>query len=248
MRIVSLAPSNTEILFALGVGSQIVGVTAFCDYPEKAKKLPQVGGWTTANIHKVLELKPDLVITSTFLQKDAPERFKDLPFKLLHVDPQDLASVYDSFVQIGEAVGRKRQAKALLTDMKKSILNIPKIPNNSKPRIYIEEWHKPPMVSGNWVPELVEIAGGKYFPIKPGEPSREVTLEEIQAFNPEIIILSLCGFGKRPSQEIITKREDWENLAAVRNNQVYVVDDSLFNRPSLRLTEGIDLLKEIIKG
>lgn len=254
MRIVSLAPSNTEILFALGVGDQVVGVTAFCDYPDEAKKLPKVGGWTTANVATVARLKPDLVITSTFLQKEAVKKFQDCPFKVLHVDPRDLKSIYASFVQISEAVDRKKEAVQSFKRLNHQIEKIrrtalKRLTNKAKirPRVYIEEWHQPPMVSGNWVPELVKIAGGEYFPIKAGSPSRAVTIEEIQAFNPAIIFISLCGFGERPKKELVTKRPRWEKLAAVMNNRVYVINDSFLNRPGPRLIEGLKILTKIIK-
>lgn len=253
MRIVSLAPSNTEILFALGVGEQVVGVTAFCDYPQEVKTLPKVGGWTTANSHKILALKPDLVITSTFLQQEAPQRFRNYPFKLLHVDPKDLNSVFESFLTIGKAVKRQHQARTLVKKMhqelKKPTRTTPSPTShnlNREPRIYIEEWHQPPMVSGNWVPELVVLASADYFPIKPSQPSRAVTDEEINAFNPEIILLSLCGFGKRPTADIVTKRKAWKSIYAVKNNRVYVVDDSYFNRPGPRLIKGLEQLGDII--
>ena len=246
MRIVSLAPSNTEILFALGVGNQLAGVTAFCDYPKEAKLLSKVGGWTTASTDKILALKPDLVITSTFLQKEASDRFKNLPFTHLHVDPKTIATVFESISQIGEVVGKKKEAKRIVGHMEKAISTIQQHHGSLRSRVYIEEWHQPPMVSGNWVPEMVAIAGGDYFPIQPGTPSRKVSGKEIKKFDPTIILLSLCGFGTRPSKEIVTKRKRWENLSAVKNNQVCVVDDSLFNRPGPRLILGIQLLSKLI--
>lgn len=248
MRIVSLAPSNTEILFALGAGDCVVGATVFCDYPQEVKTLAKVGGWTTANTQMILALKPDLVITSTFLQKEASSRFKNLPFSHLHVDPKTMATVFESILQIGEVVERKKRAQRLVDKMKREMHLLQKKNTRKQPRIYIEEWHQPPMVSGNWVPEMVTIAGGKYFPIQPGSPSRAVSEKEVQAFDPEIILLSLCGFGGRPSKEIITRRKGWENLSAVKNDRVYVVDDSFFNRPGPRLVLGIKMLSKLIAG
>jgi len=117
---------------------------------------------------------------------------------------------------------------------------------NKNPRVYIEEWHKPPTVSGNWVPSLVKIAGGDYSLIKAGVHSKEVTKEQIQKYDPEIIVISICGMADKVPKEWITKREGWENLSAIKNKKVYVFDDSWLNRPGPRLTIGLENLAEVI--
>lgn len=94
------------------------------------------------------------------------------------------------------------------------------------------------MVSGNWVPEIIRIAGGQSFPIKDGELSHEVTLDQVAAFNPDLIVISWCGAGNLADKEILLKREGWGNLRAVQSGHVRVIDDSLLNRPGPRLVEG----------
>ena len=94
------------------------------------------------------------------------------------------------------------------------------------------------MVSGNWVPEVLRIAGGVPLPLPPKNPSREVSLEEIRAFDPELIVLSICGAGSLARKELLTQREGWKELRAVREGRVRVIDDSLLNRPGPRLVEG----------
>ena len=114
------------------------------------------------------------------------------------------------------------------------------------PRVYVEEWHKPPTVSGNWVPNLVKIAGGNYSLIKSGTHSKEVSTEQMQKYNPEIIVVSICGMADKAPKEWITKRKGWENLHAVQNNKVFVFDDSLLNRPGPRLVNGLKKLADVI--
>ena len=243
MRIVSLAPSNTEILYSLGLEDKIVGVTAFCDYPEEARAKPKIGDWAHSHVENILALKPDLVFTSSIVQEASKEVFKNLPFRHVHLDPRNLEEVFESIRTIGEAT------EVLIVTMRNQIDGLVKTvyPSTNVPRVYIEEWHQPPMISGNWVPDMVRLAGGKYGLMNKGEVSRVVTTEEITAYDPEIAILSLCGYGERPKPELIITRPGWEDISAVRNRRVYVVNDTFLNRPGPRLVEGLRRLIRIIQ-
>ena len=246
-RIVSLAPSNTEILYALGRGKNIIATTRFCDYPPDAKKKTKIGGWLDIDLLQVKKMNADLVLTSTSVQEKIVQEARRLNLNLVHVDPRRLQEIYDSILTLGELTEKHLAAEKLVEDMEKKIENISrKALPGKKPRVYIEEWHKPPTGSGNWVPELVALAGGKYELISPGKLSKMVTTAEVKNYNPEIIILSLCGFGKKVNVEIITKREGWEQLNAVRTKRVYAIDDSLLNRPGPRLVQGLQFLVEKI--
>ena len=247
-RIVSLAPSNTEILYALEVQNRLVAVTRYCDFPEDAKKKTRIGGWLDINDNLVKSYNSDLILTSTFVQNKITSRYKKSEMNIVALMPTTLKGVFDSIIKIGKMVDKEKEAIKLINSMKSKLNEIQhkssKIQN--KPRVYIEEWHKPPTVSGNWVPDLVRIAGGKYDLIKSGTHSREVATEQIQNFNPEIIIASICGMSDKAPKDWITKRNGWEKLDAVKNNKVFVFDDSLFNRPCPRLTIGAEKLAEVI--
>lgn len=267
MKVISLSPSITEIIYALDAADYLIGVTNFCDYPEEAKQKPKVGGWSTANLQKVIDLKPDLVLTSTIVQGKAAEMFRGARFEHYHFDPRSLADIYESIIEIGELAGRKKEAIKLVRTMKEEVdvIAIRRLPewrsleiasssgrisrndNARRPRVYCEEWPNPPMISGNWVPELVKLAGGEYGIIKPGEISRPFTDEEVIAWDPEIIIMNYCGFGTRPKPETIKKRAAWQNISAVKNDKIYVIDDSLLNRPGPRIVEGLARLARIIR-
>lgn len=248
MRIVSLAPSNTEILYALGAGDQIVAVTNHCDYPKQAQKKPKVGGWARIDDKLVRGFKPDLVLTSTVVQHTAPLRYKSYGLNILHVDPRTLDEVFESWVTIGKAVGREEQAQRIVAHTKKKIRNLELEMRNLRyrPRLYCEEWHKPPMVSGNWVTDLAKLAGAQYTLVKKGQISRMVTTEEIQSYDPEIIVVNICGAGKKAKRWVITRRQGWENISAVKHGQVWVVDDSLLNRPGPRLFQGLSFLTRLV--
>jgi len=113
-------------------------------------------------------------------------------------------------------------------------------------RLYCEEWHKPPTVSGNWVPKVIEIAGGTSL-CPEGKVSYAVSVEEVQSFDPQAVVLSLCGFGDKAKPEIVSERKEWQRVRAVRENKVFVIDDSLLNRPGPRLVDGARWLQELFR-
>ncbi len=245
--IVSLAPSNTEILFSLGMGPQVVGITRFCDYPAETKQIKKIGGWIDAEYGKIESLNPDLVFTSTFLQEKIAKTLSSKGFSVVHVDPKNLGGVYESIIKIGDICGKLKESKKLVSGMMNEFDKIKKSGRNrGRIKVYCEEWHRPPTVSGNWVPDIIEIAGGKSM-IKSGQISRETNLQEITAFNPEIIIVSLCGFGEKADKKFITRRPGWHELGAVKDSRIVVLDDSLLNRPGPRLVEAAKELSGIIE-
>ena len=249
-RIVSLAPSNTEILYALGVQDRLVAVTRYCDFPKEAKKKPRIGGWLDINDELVKSYNPDLILTSTFVQNKITSRYKKSKMNIVALMPTTLKGVFDSVNKIGKLFDKEEESMRLIKSMKNKFNEIEnKIKKNrmkKTPKVYIEEWHKPPTVSGNWVPDLVKIAGGRYDLIKSGTHSKAVTTEQIQKYYPEIIVVSICGMADRAPKEWITKRLGWENLSAVKNDNVFVFDDSLLNRPGPRLVVGLEKLAEAI--
>ena len=240
MRIASLSPAVTEILFALGKGGSLVCLDQYSDYPESVKELPHLKGHQKVDIEEVQSFKPDLVFTSTLIQTKLAEELRKAELAVIRQDPRTLAGVEQSFGEIGTLLSCEDRARALslvfrqgMNEVKKRAQALPR-----HPHVYIEEWHNPPMVSGNWVPEVLRIAGGVPLPLPPKNPSREVSLEEIRAFDPELIVLSICGAGSLARKELLTQREGWKELRAVREGRVRVIDDSLLNRPGPRLVEG----------
>jgi len=247
-RIVSLAPSNTEILYGLNADDKLVAVTRYCDFPDEARKKPRIGGWLDVNDELVKSYKPDLLLTSTFVQSKITDKYKKNKMNIVAVMPTTLKGVFDSIEKIGKLIGKEKEATDLVDSIKNKFNEIQnKIKNQkNKPRIYVEEWHKPPTVSGNWVPTLVRMAGGDYGLIKAGVHSMEVTAKQIQEYDPEVIIISICGMADKVPKEWITKREGWQNLSAIKNDKIFVFDDSWLNRPGPRLTVGLENLARVI--
>lgn len=248
MRIVSLAPSCTEIVFALGCGDRLVGRTAFCDYPEDAQLVPALGGWTTANVESVARLRPDLVLTSTFLQDGIAAALRARGAFVCHSDPRTLADVLASFEAVAEALGVPERGRKLRARTESEL--VPSFPAGLSPhiRVYAEEWPSPPMASGNWVPDLTQLAGGLSL-LPAGVPSRAATLEEVRAFDPDVVVLNYCGMAAVPADQQVrrvTSRPEWDTLRAVRDGRILVLDDSLLNRPGPRLVEGSRQLRRAL--
>ncbi len=243
MKLISAAPSNTEILYKLDAGNQIVATTSLCDYPADARKKESIGGWSTnADLEKVIEKNPDKVFTSDRLQKEFREKLSDAGIETVHVEPETLEEVYRSIKRIGEEVNQEERAEEIVEDMKDRISQV----DLQGKKIYCEEWSDPPMVSGNWIPDLIREANGRYMEVE--GRSRETDEEEIKDFKPDIIILNICGAGVKADKTEITGRESWENLEAVEKGNVFVLNDSLLNRPGPRLVEGVRRLEEIVEA
>lgn len=244
MRLISLAPSNTEILWALGLGEQIVACTNFCDWPPQAKNTHKIGGWINTEPERIQDFKPDLIFTSYFLPE--PLRSWSGPGEIIHVQPKTLAEVYESIMTIGEFTGCGSQAQAVVLKMRAELESLRQERTEQQPKVYMEEWFQPTMVSGNWVPELVEIAGGTEVLAQPGQPSREFAIKELAVLDPDVMIFHWCGWGdprsdvggKRFDVKRVRERHGWNELRALQQGSVYFMDDSLLNRPGPRLVDG----------
>lgn len=240
VRVASLSPAVTEILFALEQQKKIVCTDKFSDYPEAARVLPKLPEHQKIDPEELKAFAPELVFTSTLVQARLAEELKKSGFAVIQQDPRSIGDLYESIRAIGMLLDCMPRAHALVETLQQGFNDTKRksglLPR--KPRVYIEEWHNPPMVSGNWVPDLIKLAGGIPLPLPPGSASREVSLAEIQAFDPDLIVLSICGAGSVANKELLTKRAGWNELRAVTENHLFVIDDSLLNRPGPRLTEG----------
>ena len=236
-RIVSLAPSTTATLAALGVDDRVVGVTTHCDLDR-----PVVGGWLNPDYERLAELSPDLVCTSDSLQAEIHEQLEERGYDTYHHEPSRLADVLDGFDSLAAAAGVSEAGRRLRESTEDRLAAVDRRVEShldagaSRPTVYCEEWSDPPMAAGNWVPEAVAAAGGRYPFVAPGERSQEVDRETIEAADPDHAVLHICGTGAQVSADRIYDRE-WAVDPAV-----HVFDDSLLNQPSPHLIAGIEQL------
>lgn len=247
LRIASLAPSNTEILYALGCEEEIVATTKLCDYPEQAKTKTRIGTWTQTENEKLETLAPDIILTSYFF----PESLHSYTGRgeIYHLNPRTLSGIYHAIREIGELVKKTKEARHLVQNMQRSFARIASCAreHNEKPGIYTEEWAHPPMVSGNWMPEIISLCGGQVMKnMDPGLPSKKIAGQDLFLWNPEMIIAHWCGRPQQSDIERIKSRPNWNHLAAVKTDNVFRVDDSVLNRPGPRLVDGAEQIHQCI--
>ena len=249
-RIVSLAPSNTEILFALGLEDKIVGVTDYCDYPEAAKNKEKIGGFSEPNIEKIVSLKPDLVLATDMHQKPV-EELEKLNIPSVVLDPKDFDDMFDSIEIIGKATGHQNEAMMLVKDLKERIKNVEdtvaKIPTDKQPKVYYELWPSPITSTGpgTFVDDIIQRAGGENIAKDAKKAYPQYSQEMIVAKNPDIIIFSHHGSSNQSVEDILT-RQGWENISAIKNEKVVYLDENLVQRATPRLVDGLEQFVKII--
>lgn len=236
MRILSLSPSSTEILFALGAADDIVGVTHVCDYPEAAKYKPQFGSWLHNDVDRLMAVQPDAIVTTTFL----PLELETLRAtnQLLHLQPHGLAGVFETIHQLGDLTGRTEAARELVHAMQRSFEQIRAAAPTRRLSVYCEEWPHPPMIAGNWVPEIVELAGGNPVGGVHVNPSTPVDVDALHAANPDVMLFHWCSMEDPGELDSIRQRKGWDAFRAVHGNALVRIPNSVLNRPGPRLVEG----------
>lgn len=249
-RIISLAPSNTEILFALGLGDKVVGVTNFCDYPEEAKAIEKVGDAFNMNVEKIVSLSPDLVVAIGGMT-EVMARLEELGIAVLVLQPTDLESIYQTIELVGQAAGAQDAAQALVAAMRERVEAITaKVAGlEERPKVFYELDATDPAKPytpgpGTWHDQFIHLAGGVNIAGEVEMPWVQFSTEEIIVQDPAIIVLGDANYGVSAAD--VAQRAGWEVIAAVRNGAVYPIDDNLISRPGPRVVEGIEALAQII--
>ena len=244
-RIVSLMPSSTEILFELGLGDKIVGVTDECDYPEEAKTKPKVGGFWSPSVEQIVDLRPDLVITDGY-NTVLLSQLEALDLTVIVLQPKDIDGIFRNIELIGKVTGAEKQAAELITDMQNRIGTIAaKTAAASRPKVYYEMyvgfWTGG---TGSFIDALIILAGGNN--IASGAPEfAQLSNEVIIDTKPDIIVLGYMIKGTESVDEV-RNRSGWGVIPAVSNNKIYIIDSDLILRPGLRVIQGLEQLAQII--
>jgi len=248
-RIVSLDPSVTEILFALELNSEIVGVTNYCDYPEQAKLKPRVGGYLDPNIEEIALLEPDLVVTT--LKTETPKLIQQLEnfgIQVFVLDPKKIDDIFDNISSLAMLVHREEKANHLIATLRERLDEIKKkVEGTYCPRVFLEMGAEP-LISvgpGSFAHDLIEIAGGRNVFGQSISTYRRCTLEEILLADPEVIII--CSM---VSNDFCLRQRRWwnrwKNISAVRNNRICIVEANLVTRPGPRMVEGLEEIAKAI--
>jgi len=248
-RVIALAPSITEIIYDLGQERKLIGVTQYSTYPSEAESLPRVGSYVRLDIEKIVSLKPDLCIA---IKDGNPKHIVDkivaLNIPVYVIDPRNLLQIMDAITRLGSLLDAGNAAAVLVADMEKRIEQVQTLVKKAryKPRVFFQIDAEPLFSAGDntFIHELIELAGG--INTASGEdPYPRYSWEDILVLQPEIVLISSMAGGLDP-ENLIRSWEKWNQLSAVNNDQVFVVEADLFDRPSPRLVDGLEAIAAII--
>jgi len=246
-RIISLAPSLTEILFALGAGDSVVGVTDYADYPTEAGGKPTVGGGVDPDLEVIVALQPDLVLIAADANRwETLIQLEQLQIPVFGVKPVGVEGVLASILKVGEAVGRQPQAEGLIARMRRRMAAVSqKVSVLARPRVLCVVWIDPLIVAGGEtvIDDLINLAGGVNIVRTAGFP--RYSLEELVVDPPDVILLALDRGGLHHG-EALRRLPVWREVRPVREGAVRVIDASLTSRPGPRIVDGVELLARLL--
>jgi iron complex transport system substrate-binding protein len=252
-KIVSLAPSNTEILFAVGAGSQVIGRDDLSDYPAEVKKLPSVGGsMGKFNYEQLAQLQPDLVLASSLNTPEQIKAIEDLKLTVyVLANPTELNGLFANLVTVGTLSAHSDDAMNLVASLKTRQMKVLDALANLKdrPTVFYEldasDPAKPYTVGANtFIDILISMAGGKNIGANLKGDSPQISQEELLAQNPAVILLGDAAYGTAPDQ--VAKRPGWGAIQAVKDNKVFAFDDNTVSRPGPRMLDGLETLAKLL--
>jgi len=285
-RIVSLLPSATEIVCALGLSDRLVGVTHECDFPPEARgkpvltasALPAVGASAAIDRHvrrslhggsslytldaELLEqLEPDLILTQELCEvcavsyaivARAARRLSSDP-RVVSLEPSSLEDVYGTIQAVAELAGVSERAATLIATLREREAKLAgHVAGRARPRALVLEWTDPPMSGGHWTPDLLALAGGEPLLTNRGANSRVLGWDEIEAADPDVVLVAPCGFDLTRALAAIDEIgpvTQWRGLRALRDERVYAIDGNAYvNRPGPRLIDTAEIFASALFG
>ena len=252
-RIVSLAPSNTEILYAIGAGEQVVGRDDFTNYPEEAASLPTIGGsFSGFNNEAIVNLKPDLVLAAELNTPEQVKALEDLGLTVYYLsNPIDIEGMYENLMIVAALTGHEEQAVELTESLKERVAAVTEKVSAApdQPKVFYELDSTDPNApytagSGTFIDTLITMAGGQNIGRALKDPYGQLSVEELLVQNPDIILLGDAAYGA--TVESVTQRAGWDQIEAVQNGNIYPFNDDLASRPGPRLVDALEELARLI--
>jgi len=245
-KLVSLSPAVTEILFAIGAGEQVIGVSEYCDYPEEALEKPKMGDFMNPNFEVILEAEPDIIFVAAGVQEDFINRFTELGIAVITLDAEDIEQVLTNIKLAGAITNHQQEANLLVEELEERIEAVrTKVFVSSKmPTVFFEVWDDPLMTAGpgTFIHDLIELAGGKNIaddlPEQFAEFSKELLLER----NPDIYLIN----NHAHTPEDVKTRPGYAQLKAVQSDMIYAIEDDLVTLPGPRIVDGLEQMAQII--
>jgi iron complex transport system substrate-binding protein len=252
-RIVSIAPSNTEILFALGAGKQVVGREEQSDYPAEAKNVPSIGSvFQKMNTEAIVALKPDLILAAEINSPEQVKALEDLKLTVYYLpNPKTFDDLYANLETVGKLTGRSAEAAKLNESLKARYDAVIQKISQAKdaPTVFYEIDATDPTKPytsgpGTFIDRVITLAGGKNIGGALKDAFAQISSEELVKQNPNIIVLGDALYGVTP--ESLAQRPGWSALSAVKDKQVFTFDDNLISRPGPRLVDGLEQMAKLV--
>lgn len=252
-RIVSLLPSNTEVLFALGLGDRVVGVTEFDNYPPEAQTKQIIGGMTTNTIslETILALEPDLVLAHDDLQQSVIDTLAENGLTVFATNTKQLTDIYRTINWVGQMAGVQDRAEALTGQIQRDITaitaRIDEVPADERPAVFYEVWVDPLLTAGpgTYIGQMITLAGAKNIFDDVSQEFPEISAEEVVARNPAVI-LSAEHNSDNLTDEALAARPGWSEIEAVKNGRVYLLNDDVISRPGPRVALALRTMVEVL--
>jgi iron complex transport system substrate-binding protein len=249
-KIVSLYPSNTEILFALGAGDRVVGVTNYCDYPEEAKKIEQVGSFKGPNMELIKKVQPDVVLAG-YIQEESVKAIEAMGITVIVTEAESFEAIYQSIGLIGKITGTDAKAEEIIGGMKNKIVEIEaKTKDKKKPTVFYVVWADPLTTAGSktFINDVIKAAGGINVAEKV-ESWAKYSAEELLKDNPEMLVAALHSTDKGMNKEDLSKNQVFGKLECVKQGKVYVMsDDNVISRPGPRIVQAVEEMHKVFFG
>lgn len=251
-RIVSLAPSNTEILFALGLGDRVVAVSDFSDYPSEAKEKPNIGVYPAPNMEQLVDLSPDLILAAEIQTDEVILQLEERGFPVFVLAPQTIDELLESITLVGKITGQNGEASQLVAEMQDRIDAVTEqtdsLPQGQRPRVFYIVWHDPLMAPGfgTFQDDLIRKAGGINI-ARDIDGWTTISLEAVIQANPEVMIASVSYANDDTlTFQYIQTESRLSDADARRNDRVYGIDGDIISRAGPRVIQALELLARMI--
>lgn len=250
-RVVSLTPANTEIVFALGAGEKLVGVTTYCNYPEEAQEKEKIGNIIEVDLEAVVRLQPDLVLAGSLTPPEVVEKIEKLGYPVFVCDAKTIAQVIEDVKKVALLLGMDREGKALSETMERGVEDIVNaisaLSQKERPKVFHLIWHDPLWTAGKdtFIHEFIALAGGENV-VSDLTGYVTLDLEELLRRDPDIITVVSTHGGENLPYNFVLSDERLKSLKALQHGRVFAVDGDMVSRPGPRVVDALKTFAQII--
>ena len=250
-RIISLSPSNTEMVYALGLQDKLVGVTSYDNYPPDAKNKPIVSDYSTVDLEKIVNAKPDLVLADSIQEKDTIPALEKLGITVYTMTPNNIDGILNEIKVLGRITGKTTESDNLVSNLTSRIQAVTdktaKLTDSEKPRVLFVTWYDPIWTAGSdtMIQYLIDEAGGINIAADLNGYTT-ISLESAIQRNPQVIIVMSSMGTQNTSLDYVKSNDQFKSTDAVKNGQVYEIDADIFGRTTPRIVDGLETLAKLL--